>query len=142
MCKKKVKKLEKRAKIFIFKENLKERPKGRLTKVGQNLCLIPHSFPIPKFGVFSAGILLGEIKGKTLVPSHQFFSAYGKLFKLQRILEDENEAKKYLRGEELASKGLGGTGFCSIIYNSSVIGGGKASGVVIKNHYPKGLRLK
>ncbi|MBR2650893.1 MAG: tRNA and rRNA cytosine-C5-methylase, partial [Clostridia bacterium] len=87
---------------------------------------------------FSAGVLIGELHGRVLVPSHQFFSAYGRLFKRQAHV-DADTAKRYIAGLEIPAS-FEGSGFCSVIYRGAPLGGGKASGGIIKNHYPKGLR--
>ena len=130
---------EKAAVLDFFKENLKKIPEGRIAKVGNNLVLISHGCPIPPRSVFSAGVLLGELRGRTFIPSHQFFSCYGDLFIRQENITDEALALKYIRGEEIPAT-FGGSGFCSVLYRSSPLGGGKASSGMIKNHYPKGLR--
>ena len=52
-------------------------------------------------------------------------------------LSDE-EAMRYLRGEELASEG--DNGFAAVLHHGIALGGGKRSGGRLKNHYPKGLR--
>ncbi len=125
----------------FFRDNLKETPKGKISKHGDNLVLISHECPIPKFGVFCSGVLIGEIKGKILIPSHQFYSAYGKLFKRQENIKDKIIAEKYLSGEEINAS-FNSPGFCSVLWHGSPLGGGKMSAGKIKNHYPKGLRLK
>ena len=130
---------EKAAVLDFFKENLKKIPEGRIAKVGNNLVLISHGCPIPPRSVFSAGVLLGELRGRTFIPRHQFFSCYGDLFIRQENITDEALALKYIRGEEIPAT-FGGSGFCSVLYRSSPLGGGKASSGMIKNHYPKGLR--
>ncbi len=126
----------------FFKEVLKDAPKGRVVKVGDNISVISHSCPIPRGSVFMSGVLLGEIKGTTLVPHHQFFSAYGNLFKnrvdLTRI---DERTEKYLAGEEIdADENI--KGWCAVFFEGAALGGGKASGGKIKNHYPKGLRTR
>jgi len=97
--------------------------------------------PVPPNSVFSAGVLLGEIRKGVLMPHHHFFSAYGSLFKLKVELDSEDKVKRYLRGEELEYNGEGG-GWCAITYKGCTVGGGKISAGRIKNHYPKGLRNK
>ena len=124
----------------FLRENLTKIPEGRICKHGENIVIISHGYPIPPRSVFSAGVLIGEIRGKNLFPSHQFFSAYGDLFKRKRALGYE-EAIRYMRGEELDAAELTDSGWCALTYNGSAIGGGKASGGRIKNHYPKGLRI-
>lgn len=129
----------------FFRDNLSKIPEGRVVKRGGNLCLIPEGISIPERSVFSAGVLIGEIRGKLLFPSHQLFSAYGKLFKRQAELEG-GSAARYLRGEELGAdevKVMGdGEGFIAMLYRGAALGGGKLSSGRIKNHYPKGLRTK
>ena len=126
----------------FFKEALYKQPKGRVVKVGENIVLISHDCPIPKGSVFMSGVLLGEIKGTTLVPHHQFFSAYGNLFKSKLTLSrDDIRIAKYLAGEEIDSD-LDIKGWCAVFFEGASLGGGKASGGKIKNHYPKGLRTR
>lgn len=111
-------------------------------KVGENIVLISHGVPVPENSVFSAGVLLGEIRKGVLTPHHQFFSAYGKHFKRRLELSGKDgQVRKYLRGEEIDSEGLAG-GWCVLTYLGASLGGGKAVGDKIKNHYPKGLRNK
>ena len=126
----------------FFKEALMEAPRGRVVKVGENISVISHDCPIPRGSVFMSGVLLGEIKGTTLVPHHQFFSAYGKLFKSKiELTRIDERTEKYLAGEEIdADTNL--KGWCAVFFEGAPLGGGKASGGKIKNHYPKGLRTR
>ena len=125
----------------FFKSNLSERPNGRIIKHGENLVIASDVCPLPPKSVFSAGVLIGEIRGKNLFPSHQFFSAYGDMFIRKQSLDEKN-AEVYLRGGEINATDFSDSGFCVLTYNGSVLGGGKASSGIIKNHYPKGLRIK
>ena len=111
-------------------------------KVGENIVLISHGVPVPENSVFSAGVLLGEIRKGVLTPHHQFFSAHGAAFKRKLELSDKGEeARKYLHGEEIENDGLA-AGWCVLTYLGASLGGGKVVGDRIKNHYPKGLRNK
>ena len=126
----------------FFKEALKEAPKGRVVKVGENISVVSHDCPIPRGSVFMSGVLLGEIKGSTLVPHHQFFCAYGELFKNKiNLTLDDKRTERYLAGEEIDAD-TGNKGWCAIFFEGASLGGGKASGGKIKNHYPKGLRTR
>ncbi len=124
----------------FFKTTLISTPEGRLARVGENIVLIPHGCPVPQHSVFMSGVLLGEIKGKTIIPSHQFFSVYGRLFKSRIDLSPSSEdIEKYLHGEEIdAPSDI--SGFTAVTVAGVPLGGGKASGGRLKNHYPKGLR--
>ena len=126
----------------FIRDNLTGTPKGRLATYNNNLVLVSHGLSVPQCSVFSAGVLVGEIRGRLLIPSHQLFSAYGELFKRREELDD-GRAEAYLRGEEIEAKELSSaSGFCVLTYHGIVLGGGKVSSGRIKNHYPKGLRKK
>ena len=101
---------------------------------------------LPKYGVFAAGVCVGEMIGKRFVPHHQLFSAFGRDF-LRRIIltEIDKETYDYLRGMEIGVDGKleaegKREGYAAVLVNGSPLGGGKISGGVCKNHYPKGLR--
>lgn len=129
--------------LKFFRENLKKIPDGRLGRVSDNIVLISHGYPIPEKSVFSAGVLVGTVEKDRLVPSHQFFSAYGDLFLRQENLKrDDARLAKYLSGEEIDARDFSDSGWCSVLYSGVALGGGKASLCKIKNHYPKGLRNK
>ncbi len=135
-------KQEESAVMNFFRENLKEIPKGRLIKQADSAILVPYDLPIPKYSVFMAGVMVGEIKGARLLPHHQFFSSYGRNFKnAENIKKDDLRISAYLRGEEIDASGSF-SGWCAVMYEGVPLGGGKASGGKIKNHYPKGLRNK
>ena len=127
------------AKKFIS-ENVSGEIEGRIIKWGEFMALIPHDLPIPPYSVFMPGVMLGEVKKGNFFPHHQFFSAYGNLFKRREMLtSDDARVEKYLRGEEIDSK-TNENGWCAVLYEGVSLGGGKISGGRIKNHYPKGLR--
>ncbi len=124
----------------FFQENLIEAPRGRIVKHGENIVLIRHGCPLLPKSVFMYGTLIGEISKGILKPAHHFFSVYGELFKLRSELSgDVDRLAAYLRGEEIKCD-LDGRGWCVLTYRGATLGGGKLSGGVIKNHYPKGLR--
>ncbi len=127
----------------FFKENLVNKPDGRVVKVGENLVILSHGFPVPPKSVFSAGVLLGSFEKGFLKPSHQFFSAYGELFiRREQLSHDDERTHKYLCGEEIEARDIQGSGWCVVMYEGVALGGGKVSSNRIKNHYPKGLRIK
>ncbi len=126
----------------FFIENLTKKPEGEVKKHGENLVLISHACPVLPKSVFSAGVLLGEVRRGFFHPSHQFFSAYGELFKRQEHLKrDDERLRKYLLGEEIEAIEAKGNGYLTVFFGKSALGGGKAVDGRIKNHYPKGLRL-
>lgn len=127
----------------FFLENLEKAPAGNIRKHGENLVLISHGHPLLPKSVFSAGVLLGEVKKGILHPSHQFFSCYGKLFKRKLNLKASDERLlKYLSGEEIEAHEIAGKGYVAVLYEGASLGGGKLSDGRLKNHYPKGLRIQ
>ena len=126
----------------FFRESLVSAPDGRVVKVGENIVLLSHECPIPKSSVFMSGVLLGEIKGSTFFPHHQFFSAYPELFKSKvELKRGDVRVEKYLAGEEIETD-AGVKGWCVVLFEGAALGGGKASSGKVKNHYPKGLRTR
>ena len=124
----------------FVKESLTERPAGRLARLGERLVILPEGVTVPPRSVFSAGVLLGEIKGSTVIPSHHFYSCFGRLFKNTiNLTRGDTLLEKYLRGEEIPTDKRG---YCAVLFEGAPLGGGKASGGALKNHYPKGLRNK
>ncbi len=125
----------------FFKDSLIDEPAGKLCKIGENIILISHGCPPLPHSVFSAGVLLGEVRRGIFHPAHQFFSSYGDLFREKLELDDSDpRLKAYLFGEEIPYTGTG-RGYCAVCYGKVPLGGGKISDGRIKNHYPKGLRI-
>lgn len=92
-------------------------------------------------GTFSCGVTLGEVAKGRLIPHHHFFSAYGNEF-IRRVdlAIDDPRLLSYLRGEGFAAEVK--NGWCAVTVEGIAVGGGKAVDGYIKNHYPKGLRLR
>ena len=127
----------------FFSENLTDRPKGRLVKIGENPVLIPHGCPIMPRSVFMPGVLLGEIRQGVLHPSHHFVKTYGELFKRRERLDMGDERlSAFIGGEVIEAKGCEGKGYVAVFFGEAPLGLGKLSSGMIKNHYPKGLRTK
>ncbi len=134
--------MEERIVQDFLKENLKTVPEGRLIKQGDFVTLVPHGAPLPRYSVFMSGVMVGEIRKGRFEPHHQLFSAYGRDFKNKENLKrGDGRAFAYLKGEEIEARETG-SGYCAILYQGVPIGGGKTSGGRIKNHYPKGLRIR
>ncbi len=124
----------------FFEETLLSVPSGHLVKQGDNVVLISHGAMLPPRSVFSAGVLVGEIRKGLLFPAHQFFSAFGDLFKNRIDLKGNGPLmRRYLSGEEIEVN-ADIKGWCAVLADGAPLGGGKASCGRLKNHYPKGLR--
>ncbi len=133
----------------FLKENLREGfddgVKYELVVLGSRVYLKPD-ISLPKYGVFAAGVCVGEVNGKRFVPHHQLFSAFGTEFlRKVRLASCSTETADYLKGMEIAVEGKiefcgKPDGWAAVLVDGCALGGGKISQGVCKNHYPKGLR--
>lgn len=100
---------------------------------------VPTGIDLRGLNVISYGVFLGtEIKNR-FVPEHNFFTAFGKYFKIKLDLPyGDDRINKYLRGEEINADVENGFGV--ILINGVPLGGFKAVNGILKNYYPKGLR--
>ncbi len=97
-------------------------------------------FPVPGENVFSAGVTLGTVEKRRLIPHHQLFKALGSRFYRQiRLQPDDERLTQYLSGAEITCDCPDGWAAVSVC--GCTLGGAKVSGGIAKNHYPKGLRL-
>ena len=126
--------------------NPADEPNKKLVYLGGRVYLCPD-IPLLEYGVFAAGVCVGELERGRFVPHHQLFSAYGLSFKRKMELSpDDKRLLDYLRGLEISADGMvkdlgsSDSGYVAVLCDGAPIGGGKASGSVCKNHYPKGLR--
>lgn len=127
----------------FFSENMTHIPEGRLIKQGEGISILPSHYPLPERSVFMAGVMAGEVRKGLFTPHHQLFSAYGLDFKRKENLKKgDPRIEKYLRGEEIEAIECKESGYVAVLYEGVALGGGKASGGRIKNHYPKGIRNK
>lgn len=116
-------------------------PEGqiRLLRDGRVLLLPPTPFAFEGVKTVRAGLLLGEVKGSRFEPAHALALAGRETPFYQRCELSFDEAMRYLKGETLfkeAEKGYG-----AATYMGHALGLYKASDGMLKNHYPKGLRL-
>ncbi|MCI8359960.1 MAG: tRNA and rRNA cytosine-C5-methylase, partial [Clostridiales bacterium] len=127
----------------FWKENLEGTPPSRLERRGDKLYLPPADCP-PMDGLrlLRIGLLAGELAGHRFVPAHALFASPA--VRPQRALELSLEAPlltAYLRGEEIDAGPLS-DGYAALRVCGLPLGFGKVSGGRLKNHYPKGLRLR
>lgn len=115
---------------------------GKLIRFGDQLYLAPQSLPALKgLKVLRAGLHLGSMKKNRFEPSHALALALrGEQVRFSKNLAaDSREIQAYLRGQTLEAEGE--KGWYLITADGYSIGWGKLSGNVMKNHYPKGLRI-
>lgn len=90
--------------------------------------------------ILRQGIPMGTIVKNRVEPHHGFFTAImNENSFMNRHEADDSEINKFLLGESIPS---GEKGYVQICYKGHPVGFGKGDGRQIKNHLPKGLRLK
>ncbi|MBR4905667.1 MAG: RsmB/NOP family class I SAM-dependent RNA methyltransferase [Clostridia bacterium] len=116
-------------------------PEGqlKLLKDGRVLLLPPLPFAFEGVKIVRAGLLLGEVKGSRFEPAHALALAGRETPFYQRCELSFDEAMRYLKGETLMKDAERGYGAAT--YMGHALGLYKASDGMLKNHYPKGLRL-
>ena len=119
-----------------------EYTKEDLTAVSDYIYLQPKGFDVncDKLKVVRKGLELGIIKKDRFEPSHSFAMALSKDNVKRSVELDDEEALKYRHGEEIRKDCE--NGWTLITVKGVSLGWGKAVNGVIKNHYPKGLRIK
>ena len=119
---------------------LADRP---LTTAGDWLLLpVPGSelLNLSKLRIVRGGVLAGSVLKKRFQPAHALFMAYGaRCTNREELTLDDPRTAAWLRGEEI-NAATAQSGWCAVLVDGFPLGGGKASGGRIKNHYPKGLR--
>jgi len=83
------------------------------------------------------GVHIGTFKTKRFEPTHSLYMAADPKTVLRSMELDEETYKLYISGREIP---CGENGWCAVTINGYIIGYGKASGGMLKNKYPTGLR--
>lgn len=125
------------------KSVLKAPLEGHSLLFGNNLYLVPNNLPKLKgLKVLRTGLQLGTLDKKIFKPSHALAMALhpSDVKQFVSFHADSKEILGYLRGETIpCSTEL--KGWVLVCVDEMSIGWGKASSGMIKNHYPKGLRI-
>lgn len=129
----------------FYNANMKNLAGRRPYIVSSNVFLAPVGFDkklqtlLDELKFLSLGVFIGSVDRGRFEPNHNLFMAYNDEFKCSIELT-EDEARKYLHGEEIA-KDVAYKGYAVVTRNGSPLGGVKISGGKLKNLYPKGLRI-
>jgi len=131
------------AKLFLAKD-FYESLENRLYLLGDHLYALPEGIlleTIANLKLLRPGLHLGEFKKNRFEPSYALAMAL-RLSQAKNVcdLTDEEQAYNYLKGQAL-NVGIQ-KGWVLIGYHGNSLGFGKASEGIIKNHYPKGLRIR
>ena len=124
-----------------YRQQITDDP-GRLLPFGESIYLAPEIMPdIRGLKVLRAGLRLGSFKKMRFEPDHALSHAlrYEDALCAVNLDADSEEAKKYITGLTLSCD-ASVKGWRLVCVEHLGLGWGKASGGVIKNHYPRGLR--
>lgn len=114
---------------------------GEFCMFGENLYLKQKNINLDKIKVIRPGLHLGICRKNRFEPSHALCLALKKE-NFKNIIDfscDSDILKKYLIGETIECNEKG---WCAVTVNNFPIGWGKASNRILKNHFPKYMRLK
>lgn len=113
---------------------------GVLVRRGEHLYLAPPVSPsLSGVSVVRPGLPLGTVRGERFEPAHALaLAATAGDFAHQHPLTVD-EVDCYLRGEVI--RATGPRGWLGMTYGGFPLGWGKRSNDVVKNHYPRGLRI-
>lgn len=127
----------------FFSSQFNEDIYGKLYTVGDKIYILPEDMPEFKgLNLLRAGVFAGILKGKRIEPQHALYMAADarKTAAAAEFSLDGPEAPKFLHGEQIDAPDGCPKGYVSVKAGGFIIGFGKMSEGVIKNHYPKGLR--
>lgn len=124
-------------------EKMTEESCGGVRSFGDDLYLMPFEAVIETAGlrILRAGLQLGTVKKDRLEPSHALALALHRdeVRRTMNLSSEEGQAAAWLRGESLSCD-PSWKGWVLVLADGVSLGWGKASGGMLKNHYPKGLR--
>lgn len=133
----------KRCPVFeAFRPALEALPEGTVMSLKDGRVLLVPPLPAPEFlqglKIVRAGLMLGEEEKGRFTPAHALALAAPPLLK-NTVSLTRDEAVKYMRGETLPTEA---EGWCAVTCEGFSLGLGKGAAGILKNHLPKGLRLR
>lgn len=114
-----------------------------LTMFGEQIYLLPEEMPdFSGLKVLRPGLHLGTLKKNRLEPSHALalFLRPEQVKNTISLSADEPQLLDYLRGHTISDE-AGRKGWTLVCADGYSLGWAKASSGMLKNHYPKGLRI-
>ena len=113
-------------------------PSGRPVLFGQSLYWAPEEMPeLARLKVMRPGLELGEVKKGRFEPAHALALWLRECKNQISFPAQSKEIEAYLHGDVVPCTMRG---WCLVCVDRYPIGWGKADTIVLKNHYPKGLR--
>ncbi len=129
------------------REHLRHAPDGIPVLFGEQLFLLPCTLKLDGLKVLRAGLHLGMVRKGRFEPAHALALALKAEDAVRTCSYEANsgEIRAYLRGESLEMGNDPQTcsekGWALVLADGFPLGWGKLSGGLLKNHYPKGLRI-
>lgn len=120
------------------KESLNCEFEGIPALFGDQLYLLPQTFPLKGLKALRAGLHLGTVKKNRFEPAHALALALNPQEAVNCCSLNVPEAEEYLKGAVFERAGE--KGWQLMLVDGYSLGWGKQAGEMIKNHYPKGLR--
>ncbi|MDE5589819.1 MAG: RsmF rRNA methyltransferase first C-terminal domain-containing protein [Acetatifactor sp.] len=111
-------------------------------RLGDHIYLVPEDMPdLGGLKVLRPGLHLGELKKNRFEPSHALALVLTpeEAVHVLDLKSDESTVLSYLSGEAFSAEGE--KGWYLICVDGFSLGWGKLSGGIMKNHYPRGLRV-
>ncbi|MBR5795423.1 MAG: RsmF rRNA methyltransferase first C-terminal domain-containing protein [Erysipelotrichaceae bacterium] len=94
---------------------------------------------LKNINILRQGVYVGEMIKKRLEPAHHFYLASRFINDYKQVVElTDDELPVYLSGNVI-SRNI--KGYVCVMYKKIPLGFGKGDGMMIKNKYPKGLRI-
>lgn len=113
-------------------------PKGRPLQFGASLYWVPQELPeLSRLKVIRPGLELGIVKKGRFEPAHALALWLRDCSRSVSFPADSDEMKRYIHGDVIPCDQKGWT---LVKAGPFPIGWGKGDAIVLKNHYPKGLR--
>lgn len=126
----------------LYRECFTDELVGTYAVYGGQVRLMPVAVSkLSGLPIVAAGMAVGEICKNRLEPCHSAFMAAKAVSCRQRVdlSLDDPRVTAFLRGMEIPAEGV--KGWTAVAIEGITVGFGKASNGVLKNRYPKGLRL-
>lgn len=126
----------------FLKETFPQMNTERLININTQVYSLPDELPLlDGMNILRAGVLCGQIKPKRFEPHHHLYTSSKKEDTNQSIdlSLDDPQLISYLKGQAIPVSLQ--KGYTMVCVNGISLGFGKVSDGMLKNHYPKGLRL-
>lgn len=113
---------------------------GEFVLFGDNLYLLPEKLDISGLKILRCGLHLGTIKRGRFEPAHALSHAFeASAYKNTLPLDSKPQLLQQFMHGEVINGSMKGWGIITV--KNCGIGWGKGTGGMIKNHYPKSLRI-